>query len=238
MEMDPPLRIESMVFDFDGTLAELRLDFKEMKTRIGVLAGEFLAPVPMTTSLPVLEWLSCLEDNIRLLDGGLAGEFRSRAFALISEIELESARNGSLFSFTRPLLKKLLQNGIKTAIITRNCDAAVRLVFPDIGDYCSAFFARDHVPNPKPNPAHLIRALNAIHADFTTAVMVGDHPLDIQTGRSAGIRTAGVSSGNASKDELLRSGADWVAGDCEDLLAILTRAGLLGQKTDSSSYTN
>jgi phosphoglycolate phosphatase len=73
----------------------------------------------------------------------------------------------------------------------------------------------------------LIRALDAIHADFATAVMVGDHPLDIQTGKAAGIRTAGVASGNVSKEELLRNGADWVAGDCEDLLAILTGRGLL-----------
>jgi phosphoglycolate phosphatase len=226
MECDLPVRIESMVFDFDGTLAELRLDFKEMKNRIGALAEKFLSPAPLPTSLPVLEWLSSLEEAIRLTNGGLAGNFRTQAFALISEMEMESARHGSLFPFTRPLLKNLLQNGIKTAIITRNCDAAVRLVFPDIGDYCSAFFARDHVPDPKPHPAHLIRALDAIHADFATAVMVGDHPLDIQTGKAAGIRTAGVSSGNVSKEELIRNGADWVAGDCEDLMAIFTGTGL------------
>ena len=103
----------------------------------------------------------------------------------------------------------------------------MRLVFPDIDDYCSVFLARDHVSDPKPNPAHLIRALEAIHADFATAVMVGDHPMDIQTGRRPGIRTAGVSSGNVSKEELLRNGADWVAGDCKELLAILARSGLL-----------
>lgn len=227
MESDLPVIIESMVFDFDGTLAELCLDFKEMKDRIGTLAEKFLSPVPLATSLPVLEWLSRLEETIKLSNGGLAGNFRTQAFALITDMEMESARQGSLFPFTRPLLKKLLQNGIKTAIITRNCDAAVRLVFPDIGDYCSAFFARDHVPDPKPNPAHLIRALDAIHADFKTAVIVGDHPLDIQTGKSAGIRTAGVSSGNISREELIRTGADWVASDCEDLLEILTRTGLL-----------
>ena len=233
MKPDLPLRIESMVFDFDGTLAELRLDFKEMKTRIGALAGEFLSPVPDPASLPALEWLSCLEDTIRSSAGGLAGNFRTRAFALISEMEMESARNGSLFHFTRPLLRELIQNGIKTAIITRNCDAAVRLVFPDIGNYCSVFLARDHVPDPKPNPAHLTRALEAIHADFATAVMVGDHPLDIQTGKAAGIRTAGVSSGNSTREELIRTGADWVAGNCEDLVNLLAGTELLWQKPGS-----
>jgi phosphoglycolate phosphatase len=221
------LRIESIVFDFDGTLAVLRLDFTEMKARIGSLAEKFTSAASSPTSLPILEWLACLEENIRLSDGDLAGDFKEQAFALIVEMETESARNGSLFPFTRPLLKKLLQNGIKTAIITRNCDAAVRLVFPDIGEYCSAFFARDHVPDPKPNPAHLIRALNAMHSVYATAVMVGDHPLDIQTGKAAGIRTAGVASGNVSREELIRTGADWVAGDCEELLDNLSGSGLL-----------
>ncbi|MEM5788539.1 MAG: HAD-IA family hydrolase, partial [Syntrophobacteraceae bacterium] len=147
--------------------------------------------------------------------------------ALIEALEMEAALKGCLFSFPRPLLRDLLHRNLRVAIITRNCDSAVRRVFPDIADYCHSFLARDHVPSPKPDPAHLISALKAINACSGAALMVGDHPIDIQTGKAAGTLTAGVSSGNASREDLLLAGADWVACDCEELMGILTESGAL-----------
>ncbi len=221
------MKIESFVFDFDGTLAVLRLDFAEMKLRLNSLAESCLAPTPPPPFLPVLEWLAWLDRSIPESTGGRSGEFRQKALALISEMELQAARRGSLFPFARPLLKALAEKGAKTAIITRNCEAAVRLVFPDISDYCSAFLSRDHVSSPKPDPAHLICALDSIGANFRTAIMTGDHPLDIQTGKAAGVMTAGVCSGSSSRGELVRAGADWVAEDCQRLIELLSKEGLI-----------
>jgi len=221
------LKIESFVFDFDGTLAVLRLDFAEMKRRLSSLAESHFAQKPPPPFLPVLEWLAWLDTMIQESTGDTTGEFRQKALTLISEMELEGARSGALFSFTRPLLMALAQKGAKTAIITRNCEAAVRLVFPDLSDYCSAFFSRDHVLSPKPDPAHLIHALEYLRADLRTAIMIGDHPLDIQAGKAAGVMTAGVCSGGSRRDELVRAGADWVAEDCEKLIVLLSRDKLI-----------
>ncbi len=221
-------KIDAIVFDFDGTLAELRIDFAEMKHQIGELALSYSKIIVSEPFLPVLEWMFWLEARIEENNGNKAGEFRQKALDLILEIEMEAARKGALFEFTRPVLDFLHTTGVKTAIITRNCDAAVRLVFPDIDSHCGAFFARDHVLNPKPDPAHLIRALEAVGANFGTALIVGDHPIDIQTGKAAGIRTAGVLSGSASRAEMLNSGADWVARDCQELIDLLRKDGLCG----------
>lgn len=223
------MKIESFIFDFDGTLAELRLNFAEMKLRLNLLAESYSAPAPPAPPapfLPVLEWLAWLDGSIRE-SGGLADGFRREALRLISAMELEAARNGALFPFTRPLLKMLAAKGAKTAIITRNSEAAVRLVFPDISDFCPAFFSRDHVTSPKPDPAHIIHALEFVRADLRTAIMIGDHPMDIQTGKAAGIMTAGVCSGGSSRDELAMAGADWVADDCQKLIEFFSREELM-----------
>ena len=225
--IESELKIESFVFDFDGTLAVLRLDFAEMKLRLSSLAESYFAPKPPPPFLPALEWLAWLDKRIQESIGDRTGEFRQKALTLISEMELEAAGSGKLFPFTRPLLKALAEKGAKTAIITRNCEAAVRLVFPDLSDYCSAFFSRDHVSSPKPDPAHLIHALESLGADLLTAIMIGDHPLDIQTGKTAGVMTAGVCSGNSSRDELMRAGADWVADDCQKLIELLSKEKLI-----------
>ena len=225
--IESELEIESFVFDFDGTLAVLRLDFAEMKLRLSSLAESCFAPKPPPPFLPALEWLAWLDKRIQESIGDRTGEFRQKALTLISEMELEGARSGALFPFTRPLLKALAEKGAKTAIITRNCEAAVRLVFPDLRDYCSAFFSRDHVSAPKPDPAHLIHALESLGADLRTAIMIGDHPLDIQTGKAAGVMTAGVCSGSSSRDELVFAGADWVAEDCQKLIELLSKEKLI-----------
>ncbi|MGV8074525.1 MAG: HAD family hydrolase [Syntrophobacteraceae bacterium] len=226
MNSNKPIKFQSIVFDFDGTLAELRLDFGEMKRRLGSLAREYLHVLP-PSSLPALEWVELLVAAVRDSNNTMAEELHLRSQALIFEMEVEAARSGSLFSFTKPILRDLACSGINVAIITRNCEKAVRLVFPDIDDFSSSFLARDHVPRVKPDPDHLLRALHSIGAPRSSALMVGDHPLDIETGKRAGVYTAGVYSGKASPVDLARSGANWIAGNLEDLFRLLEKQSLI-----------
>jgi phosphoglycolate phosphatase len=222
-----PARLESIVFDFDGTLAELKIDFYEMKHRIGRLAQSYLDSPPPPLKLPALEWLETLVASVRKDSPENAGEFERSAQSLIVDIELEAARRGALFPFTRQILRRLQDRMVKVAIITRNCEDAVRIVFPDMEDYCSCFLARNHVPRVKPHPDHLLRALQEVKAAPESSLMVGDHPLDIQTGVRAGTLTAGVWSGNASREDLIESGANWTARNCEELIAALGSEGFV-----------
>ena len=218
-------KLKFIVFDFDGTLAELHIDFNEMKRRMAVLAREHL-PVEFNSSLPpVLEWMESLAMRLDASNPRAGAEFRRKGHALIREMELEAAHRGRLFDYTRPILLDLRRRGIGVAIITRNCEQAVRIVFPDLEGYCRVFLARDHVPRVKPDPDHLFRALEKAAWEPATTLMVGDHPLDIQTGRRAGVLTAGVSSGRASREDLAGSGANWTAGNCEELMCRLLEEG-------------
>ncbi len=219
-------RLETIVFDFDGTLAELKLDFAHMKNELALIASEYLNG-DLVSHLPVLEWLDFLQQEIQIHDAPASREFRSRAKRMIVEMELEASREGMLFPVTRVLLKKLHVQGVHTAIITRNCAAAVQAVFPDLENFCGCFLARDHVANVKPDPEHLQMALAHFGAAPGNSLMVGDHPLDVQTGKRAGTLTAGVASGSGSWDDLARSGADWLASDCEELLQLLESSGLV-----------
>jgi phosphoglycolate phosphatase len=220
-------KLKSIVFDFDGTLAELHLDFPAMKQQVRALAQEYFDYPLSAPNAPALEWLETLVGSLHASDAPAASELEKRAAALIKDIELDAAHRGSLFPFTRPILQTLGQEGIKIAIITRNCEEAVRIVFPDLDRYCEGFLARDHVRRVKPDPDHLLRALETIAASPETALMVGDHPLDIQTGRRAGILTAGVWSGTATEEELARSGADLTARNCEELIIVLKERSLI-----------
>ncbi len=217
-------RIRAIVFDFDGTLAELHLDFSRMKREVDALAVELLPDAEMLP-LRVLEWLEVLRAEVARRAPHRLAEFVRRADGMIQDMEIDAARRGARFPFTRPMLEGLQRQGVKAAVITRNCEAAVRLVFPDVDRYCTVLLARGHVPKVKPDPDHLLRALEMMECGPEGALMVGDHPLDVETGKRAGVLTAGVSSGRVSSDELSRSGADWVAADCQGLMQQL---GLFG----------
>lgn len=220
-------RIQSVVFDFDGTLAELHLDFSEMKRRVVELASEYLDVRLQPSGQPALELLETIGSTIQARDHALAQQFRDRAHGVIMVMELEAAARGALFPFTRRVLHLLGGRGIKTAVITRNCQEAVTRVFPDIRLHCAAFLSRDHVERVKPDPRHLLQALDELAMPAATALMVGDHPLDIQTGKRAGTLTAGVATGNTAQSDLFRCGADWTARNCEELVELLVKEGRL-----------
>jgi phosphoglycolate phosphatase len=77
------------------------------------------------------------------------------------------------------------------------------------------------VNNVKPHPEHLNKALQMLNSTANTTLMIGDHPLDIQTGRNAGTYTAGVLTGHFRKFDFLNAGADLVLSQASDLLNMI-----------------
>ena len=218
--------LTAVVFDFDGTLAHLVLDFGEMKENVADLAAEAMACRPSPNSLPVLEWVEKLALDMAVDSTDKAERFRARCRDMIQTMELDAARQGELFEYTRPLFRELSCLGVPAAIITRNCERAVRTVFPDLDEYTSCLLARDHVDRVKPHPDHLLRALRLLDSPPGSSLMVGDHPMDVETGRRAGAQTCAVASGRVSLKTLRKSGPDYTAGDCREMMALLRVRGL------------
>ena len=221
--------LRALVFDFDGTLARLTLDFTDMRNRLKILAQEFSPDLPDPKDYPILEWQALVAEQLGngTNGNGTAQSFLTSSADLILYLEVEAARQGMLFAFTRPLFLALREAGVKYAIITRNCRQAVTSVFPDYADFCPTLLTRDDVTRAKPEPEHLLTALQRIDCSPHEAMMIGDHPLDIMTGKRVGAWTAGVASGRVSQEELLASGADMSAADCDELVRKLLVQGLL-----------
>jgi phosphoglycolate phosphatase len=220
-------RLDAIVFDFDGTLAELTLDFDLMKTRIAALGEVFLGQRPEPDGTPALEWLDRLVARAMELDRDEGLEFASRGRLVIAAMEMDAAREGRLFDFTRPGLDMLRDRGVATGVITRNISAAVRAVFPDIDARVDAFVPREDAARLKPHPDHLLQALRPLGVDPARTLMVGDHPMDVETGRRAGALCAAVTSGRQGADAFASFHPEFVAPDAGALLAMLDEAGLI-----------
>ncbi|SMF24242.1 HAD family hydrolase [Desulfovibrio gilichinskyi] len=220
-------KIEGIIFDFDGTLAELTIDFNDMKRRLKALGEAFLEPLPEIGALPALEWVDHIAACLETDDPDLGKEFHTRCRFLIISMEIEAAKRGKLFPFTYSILRGLQQDSIKTGIITRNTAAAVKTVLPDVEKLCGCFLSREDVKNVKPHPEHILKALDFINICPEHALMVGDHPLDIETGKRAGTMTAAVASGRMSISELNEAKPDFVAANCQELIDMLRENKLL-----------
>ena len=215
----PPF--QALLFDFDGTLSRLTIDFARLRRKITALAEPFLGEEPEQSDAPVLEWLDELAEEIRGFDEALGLEFHTRGRLVIQATELDAAREAELFPFTRPLLASLRASGVKTGILTRNSTAAVKVVFPDILACCDAFMAREDAPKIKPDPAHALALLARLGVAPGRALLVGDHPLDIEAARRAGLFAAAVESGHASREALAAAQPDYLAKDCAALMDLL-----------------
>ncbi|MDC0335798.1 HAD-IA family hydrolase, partial [Pseudodesulfovibrio sp.] len=138
-----------------------------------------------------------------------------------------AARDGALFPFTRPTFELLSERGIGAGVITRNISAAVRVVFPDIEEMTQAFIPREIAVQVKPDPAHLFQALETMGAAPANSLMVGDHPMDIETAKAAGTLSAAVTSGNMQSESFELLSPDFLASDVGDLMIKLEESGLI-----------
>ena len=192
-----------------------------MRQAVLDLAGAYDVPLKGMSNLYVLEIIKAAQELISEIDPDKEEAFLEQAVALITKIEIEAAKKGELIGGTRDMLAELKRRNIKTGVVTRNCQAAVTTVFPDIFNYCGAVITREMTRNVKPHPEHLLVALQSLGALPQSSSMVGDHPMDIKIGKDAGTLTIGVLTGYSTSDELLKAGADFILSKAADIIDLL-----------------
>ena len=213
--------IKTIIFDFDGTLAKLNIDFHRMREAVGKLILSYGITRDELHTDFVLEMIDSAAAILNQRSPHISKKFFDEANSIIEIIEIEAAENGELFDRTKELLNSLKSLKISCGIITRNCAKAVKIVFPDILSYCPVVVCRDAVNKVKPHPEHLNMALNKLGGSAKHTLMIGDHPLDIKTGRRAGTKTCGVLTGNFQKNDFIEAGADLVLPHAADILNII-----------------
>jgi phosphoglycolate phosphatase len=220
--MRPPfLDLCAVVFDFDGTLALLNIDFTEMRRDILNLAVSYGIPKDGLEQLFVLEMITEIRHRIGPDRSGRDVSFARQAMGLVTDREMAGAANSLLFPGVREMFRKLRGRGIKTGILTRNCLEAVTAIFPDIRDYSDAVVTRDDTPRVKPDPEHIRVVLRRLDQDPCRSAMVGDHPMDISVGKEVGAFAIGVLTGYSSADDLKGAGADLILERAEEITSYL-----------------
>ncbi len=213
--------IKAVIFDFDGTLAVLNIDFSLMRERIFDLMRKFGIRHETIQEKYLLEITDEVYQTLREKNPSGAEAFYQESHHILHEVEMKAAGAGRLIPGMEATLKRLRRKGIRIGIITRNCEDAVRKVFPGINDFCDVFVSRNSVKKVKPHPDHLTYVMKRLKISGEEAVMVGDHMIDVQAGRRVGMKTIGVLTGRTKKEELERAGADYILRDASEVCKLL-----------------
>ncbi|HHX63316.1 MAG TPA: HAD family hydrolase [Chloroflexi bacterium] len=207
--------VRALLFDFDGTLVEPGIDFGLMRRRVlDVVAAWGVDPAPLR-ALPALEAIARVEAVLH--DDEAREGFVARCHETILEIELEAAERVRPYAGVPDLLRALADRGLRVGIVTRNCRPAVESILAREPLYHDVLLTRDDVPYVKPDPRHLLSALEIVGVPAACAVMCGDHPMDVQAGQAVGAVTVGILQEGVGSEYFREVGPDLVLSRVTDL---------------------
>ena len=227
--LENPLELETIIFDFDGTLAHLNIDFGEMRRQVLLLFPEFGLDPTLMEGTYVLEGIEAAVEVLKAqgrkgrscwvqLQGGgdpFVDGSRGRKGKLpfgrdsgdLVAIERQGPEAGHYHSQFCPRRRSILAEGHLTY--------DVLLSREDMG--------RSRV---KPDPAHLREALQILEGTPDTSLMVGDHPLDIRVAKRVGAYSAGVLTGRHQIRDFEEAGADLILESVRELPCLFDRSSL------------
>ena len=195
--------MKAILFDLDGTLINSGINFEEMKSEIiRLLISVGVEKSIIDEEMPIAN-IICLARNY-LRGNGLPEEEIRRvlreADRIMNYFEISSVEEASLMDGVLETLTFLKAKGLKIGIMTRSCREYTDKILErfKLTSYIDAVAARDDVAYPKPNPEHAFHLLRVLNVPVEEAVLVGDHILDAECARRAGLRFILLSKDSTS----------------------------------------
>jgi phosphoglycolate phosphatase len=213
-----PRRVAAVLFDFDGTLVDSPIDFARMRQdllQVTLSAGLDPAEVAHQDLLTIVAWAT---ERVSEPE-----RFAATAEAALMAVELECSHQAEEITGASELLRWLDEQSIRVGIVTRNCRAVVERVLERIPLKHAVLLTRSEVTRVKPDPDHLMRALAHLGAAPAEAVMVGDHWMDVQAGRAAGMATVGILAPGRPMDFFAKEPPDLLIRELRELIAWISR---------------
>ncbi len=140
-------------------------------------------------------------------------------------------------------LKIAKAHGVRVGAVTSHGETAEAcLVNTGLYLYIDYLLTQEEVKRPKPYPDLLVRLLALCEIDprkpdSDWAIHIGDSPLDVEAGRSAGVWTIGVTYGVSTEAEIRAARPDYVIHSFHELRAFLERPKLPAVLADTSGQS-
>ncbi|MDR7456398.1 MAG: HAD-IA family hydrolase [Armatimonadota bacterium] len=214
-----PERPTLVIFDFDNTLVDSRIDYTGLRTALADMLAEAGAPPESREALLRLPLIELVERGAAL-SPALAGRMWTR----IEVAEADGLRGAGAMPYAREVLAGLRQRGFRLALLTNNARAGTTaaLAALDLASLLDHAVTRDDVPRLKPDPSG-VRLVLERAGPVRAAYLVGDSWIDGRAAEAAGVRFVGFGPRRADAEARgLRPWA-WVT-DLRELLDLAWEA--------------
>lgn len=162
---------EAIVYDLDGTLVELDVDWDTVATEAAAVLRA--------------RGVDVADDSLwEILDTADAKGYRPAVDSVIADHERDGARTS-----TRLAGSDELPQSVPVGVCSLNCEAACRIALEMHGldRHVDVVVGRDTVEGVKPNPEPLLYAIDTLSAAPGSSLFVGNRETDEETADSAGV---------------------------------------------------
>lgn len=207
--------IKGVVFDFDGTIVDsMKMVFDVLneslkKKGLPSIEVELLGRM---AGLPLIEIISTKAK----ISASAAKEVEKDVFKAYTLFCRSSCQ---LLPHVESTLKALKSKRIKLGLLTTTPSKPLKAVAEkfSLEDYFDIMLAKEDAKN-KPNPEGLERIIKKFGIGKDECIFVGDSPIDVLTGKAAGVKTFAVTTGIATVEQLKVVKPDGIIPNIEKLL--------------------
>ncbi len=214
--------LRGIVFDLDDTLVLSTVDYAKFKRlvieRIGSRGEDTSLYSPSETIVAII---SRYEDRLRK-SGMNNPEIMKRTAELdeiMDRVELENVGNTHGIPGAVRLLEMLRAKGLKIGVLTRGCERYATAALEKTGllELVDEIECRSPNTPAKPHPAAYLRLIERLGLRKEETLFVGDHPIDAQCAKNAGVPFIAVETGYVPAGDLRRAGCIAVLKDVGEL---------------------
>lgn len=167
-------KVKAVIFDFDGVLFNLKVDWNTLKQKVFALAQD--------------HGIDCRHGKLNVCLEAMPPAVRKEAMSMVVEAEKNGIDKGNLVAGASRILNELKRRQIMVVIISRNSRETITDVFkhyqlpdPDL------IVGLEDVTKTKPDPEAVEVALQKFNLRKDECVLVGDTLHDMEMGNKAGL---------------------------------------------------
>ncbi|MQY69306.1 MAG: HAD-IA family hydrolase [Firmicutes bacterium] len=213
--------ITTVLFDFDGTLIQLNLDFPNLYQEAYSLIERYGIDISPYRGLFLIELEEAITASLQRNNPEKAKRFQKEMREFLRKREIMAAKEAEVVPGACHTLKRLKKKGIKIGIVTRNCKEAVEIGLGKNDFAYDLLLTRDDIRPVKPEPHSLEKALKVLTSKPEETIMIGDHPIDIRAGKKVGVKTVAVLSGKKAEEDFKGFKPDLIIPSVKELLKYL-----------------
>lgn len=213
-------KIDTIIFDLDGTLLNTLDDLTDSVNYVLSLYG--------FPNRKITEIKSFVGNGVgRLIElcvsDGINNPKYEKCLADFRDHYSTNIQNKTdAYQGINELLKQLVKENYKIAIVSNKFDAAVKkLNQVYFGEYIKVAIGESENVSRKPAPDTVFKALEELGSSADRAVYVGDSEVDVKTAENSGIVCIGVTWGFRDREVLENEGADYIIDRPEELLKVI-----------------